>query len=128
MSAPRPVFLDHGWLQRLRDRLADDAEFAHVARWCDVVVELSAPEGRTVLTLRSGHLADDDGHGLPVVRVHAAAERWSAFLSPVPPAWHNDLLGLARRHDDVVLDPGGDTLVRHLRALNRMWEVARAPR
>jgi hypothetical protein len=132
VSTPRatvgPVFLDEAWRAELRDRLSVDSEFRHVARWCDVAVQLGAPQGRATLAVVAGSLTDGVGAELPMVRVYAPAERWAAFFSPVPPAWHNDLLGLARRHDDVELDPGGDTLVRHLRALNRLWEVARGPR
>jgi hypothetical protein len=127
MTAPGPPFLDAGWRAQLATRLAQDPEFAHVARWCNVAIELSCIEGSARLVLSSGHLEPDGATtGHPQVRVHAPAERWAAFFSADPPAWHNDLLGLARRHSDVELDTGGQTFVRHLRALNRMWEVARA--
>ena len=127
-SPQLPVFLDRRWRRRLGDRLAEDDEFAHVARWTNVTVQLSAPEGVAVLAIEAGQLVDAPAADQPLIHLSAPAARWAKFFDPIPPPWHNDVLGFSRRHDDVQLDSGGETLVRHLRVLSRMWEVARATR
>ncbi len=124
----RSPFADSAWRVNFTSRLSSDPELRHLIRWSAFAMTWRAEESELGSAVRNGHAEVGQAPDLPAIVVQAAPARWEQLLRPVPPPWHTDLLGMARRHDDVALDPGGNTLVRNLRTVNRIVEVARAGR
>jgi hypothetical protein len=123
---PDPVFAAPAWTERFRHKLRSDRELAHVIRWSAFALAWRSESAELVIVVRARTAATGPAGDLPTVAVRAPAARWARLLRPVPPPWHTDLLGMARRYGDVTLEPAGSTLVRNLRAINRIVELSRA--
>lgn len=55
-------------------------------------------------------------------------EAWARFLSPVPPRFHTDVIGMARRVDEFEIRSDLGALRRHLHIVHRFFEVIREAR
>src|SRR5690349_13676590 len=121
-----PVFAPSVWQDAFRRRLDNDRELALLVRWSAFALSWESDSTRVTVAVRDGQVTVGPAGDLPTVVVRAPAGRWEKLLGVTPVPWHTDLLGMARRHEDVDLDTAGTTLVKNLRAVNRIVELARA--
>lgn len=57
--------------------------------------------------------------------LHAPTEHWIKFFRAAPGRWHYDVLGMERRVTGFRVARNRDVLIRNLRALHRLFELAR---
>jgi hypothetical protein len=119
-------FLDQHWQEAWRRHLAASRELAHVGRWCDLDLVLRCGDRTETFSLVAGQPAVTSGPQADRIVLEGSPERWAAFLQPVPPAFHNSVLGMDRRTADFAITEGREVLVRHLRALTVVLDGARA--
>lgn len=124
-----PSVVDERWLRVWSEALRQDPELAHAGRWCDLTLVLDCDGRRRALRIEGARItatAAEPRPGWPEPVVLAGSARaWNAFLSRVPPPFHNDVLALDRRQDDFTIAAGRDEVIRHLRVLQVMFDLAR---
>jgi hypothetical protein len=122
-------FPEAGWFEALRDAAAADEELAVIGRWCTLDLALAVDGETVVLRLRGGRISDvifdpDIGASWSVT-LRGTREDWWTFLQPVPPPYYSDLLAMNSRVPSFAIEGERKTFVRHLRALGRLFEIAR---
>jgi hypothetical protein len=120
------AFLDQHWQETWRRHLAASRELAHVGRWCDLDLVIRCGDRTGTFSLVAGQPAATTVPQADRIVLEGSPERWAAFLQPVPPAFHNSVLGMDRRCADFAITEGREALVRHLRALTVVLDGARA--
>ena len=122
-------FPDAGWFEALRDAAAADAEMAVIGRWCTLDLALAIDGDTVLLRLQEGRISDvifdpDIGASWSMT-LRGTREGWRTFLQPVPPPFYSDLLAMNSRVPSFTIEGDRKTFVRHLRALGRLFEIAR---
>lgn len=120
-----PLF-DERWREAWARHLADSAELAHAARWCDVDLVLRCGGREKTFHLVAGRLSDTPAARAERIVLDGAQARWARFLQPVPSPFHNTVLAMDRRCEDFSVTGGRESLTRHLRALTVVFGAARA--
>jgi hypothetical protein len=129
VKAPQPSFPEKEWFEALRGAVAADAEMGVVGRWCDLDLALAADEELVLLLIRAGRLAEivpnpDLGASWDVT-LRGTLEDWRTFLQPVPPPFYTDVLAMNSRVPSFGIEGNRGIFVRHLRALGRIFDLAR---
>ncbi|MCW2696525.1 MAG: hypothetical protein JWR62_1610 [Modestobacter sp.] len=119
-------FLGEDWQEAWRRHLAASRELAHVGRWCDVDLVIRCGDRTETFQLVAGQPVVAAAPRAERIVLEGSSERWSAFLQPLPPPFHNAVLGMDRRCADFSIAEGRELLVRHLRALTVVLDGARA--
>ena len=124
-----PTFPDRGWFEKLDGSLREDAELAVIGRRCTLDLALVVDEGTVLLRLQRGGISDivpepDIGESWHVT-LRGAREDWRTFLRPIPPPFYQDLLAMNSRVPSFSIEGDRRAFVRHLRALSRIFELAR---
>lgn len=122
------AFPEAGWFEALSEAVARDAELAVTGRWCTLNVALVVGEETILLRLERGKVAEtilepDIGASWSVT-LRGTLEDWRAFLQPIPPPFHHDLLAMNTRIPSFTIEGDRKAFVRHLRALRRVFEIA----
>ena len=122
-------FPEAGWFEALREAAAADEELSVIGRWCTLDLALAMDRKTVVLRLRGGEIFDivfdpDIGASWSVT-LRGTREDWRTFLQPVPPPFYSDLLAMNSRVPSFAIEGDRKTFVRHLRALGRLFEIAR---
>jgi hypothetical protein len=122
-------FPEAGWFEALRDAAAADDELRVTGRWCTLDLALAIDGDTVVLSLQEGRISafnfDPDIGASWSVTLRGTREDWRAFLQPVPPPFYSDLLAMNSRVPSFTIEGDRKTFVRHLRALGRLFEIAR---
>jgi len=123
------AFPEAGWFEALREAAAADEELSVIGRWCTLDLALAMDRKTVVLRLRGGEIFDivfdpDIGASWSVT-LRGTREDWRTFLRPVPPPFYSDLLAMNSRVPSFAIEGDRKTFVRHLRALGRLFEIAR---
>lgn len=122
-------FPEAGWFEALRDAAAADDELAVIGRWCTLDLVLAVDENLVLLRLREGRISEiifDPDIGISwSVTLRGTLEDWRTFIRPVPPPFYSDLLAMNSRVPSSAIEGHRKTFVRHLRALGRLFEIAR---
>jgi hypothetical protein len=124
-----PPFPEAGWFEALRDAAAADEELSVIGRWCTLDLALAVNGDTVVLRLQRGEILDiifdpDIGASWSVT-LRGTSEDWRTFLQPVPPPFYSDLLAMNSRIPSFAIEGDRKIFVRHLRALGRLFEIAR---
>ncbi len=124
-----PPFPEPGWFEALREAVAADDELAVIGRWCTLDLAFAVDKETVVLRLREGKLSDvifdpDIGASWSVT-LRGTSEDWRTFLQPVPPPFYSNLLAMNSRVSSFAIEGDRKVFVRHLRALGRLFEIAR---
>jgi hypothetical protein len=129
VKAPQPLFPRKEWFEALRGAVAADAEMGVIGRWCDLDLALAADEELVLLLIRAGKIAeivpDPDLGASWDVTLRGRLEDWRTFLQPVPPPFYTDVLAMNSRVPSFSIEGNRGVFVRHLRALGRMFDLAR---
>jgi len=127
-SVPAP-FPEAGWFEALRGAAAADDELAVIGRWCTLDLAFAVDKEMIVLRLREGRISevifDPDIGSSWSVTLRGTREDWRTFLQPTPPPFYSDLLAINSRVPSFSIEGDRKTFVRHLRALGRLFEIAR---
>ncbi|HEV2094737.1 MAG TPA: hypothetical protein VGR18_16390 [Rubrobacter sp.] len=129
MTAPRPHFPQREWFGSLQEAVAADEEMGVIGRWCDLNLALAIDEELILLRIRAGKVVDvvfapDIGASWRVT-LRGTIEDWRTFLQPVPPPFYTDVLAMNSRVPSFGIEGDRGVLVRHLRALGRIFDLAR---
>ena len=129
MTAPNAPFPRKAWFESLREAVAADAEMGVIGRWCDLDLALAVDDEPVLLIIRSGRIAEivpnpDLGASWDVT-LRGTLEDWRTFLQPVPPPFYTDLLAMNSRVPSFGIEGKRGVFVRHLRALGRIFDLAR---
>jgi hypothetical protein len=129
VTAPQTVFPSREWFESLRQAVAEDAEMGVIGRWCDLDLALAADEELVLLLIRAGKIAEvvpgpDLGASWDVT-LRGTLEDWRRFLRPVPPPFYTDVLAMNSRVPSFGIEGNRGVFVRHLRALGRIFDLAR---
>lgn len=124
-TVPVP-FSDETWQLRWRELLLASRELVHVGRWSDVDLVLRSGERGVTLHLVGGRPSADPAENAERIVLDGAPQRWRAFLQPLPPPFHNTVLAMDRRCPDFAIAEGHQALVRHLRTVTVVLDVARS--
>jgi hypothetical protein len=129
VKASQPLFPRKEWFEALRGAVAADAEMGVIGRWCDLDLALAADEELVLLLIRAGKIAeivpDPDLGASWDVTLRGRLEDWRTFLQPVPPPFYTDVLAMNSRVPSFGIEGDRGTFVRHLRALGRIFDLAR---
>jgi hypothetical protein len=113
------AFLTPAWWRQLVRHIEADAEIAHVGRWSNVQLALVSDSTVGIVTFEAGRvvaIADDIGTiAADAVVMTGSSRAWRAFLQPVPPPQHNDVLAMDRRQADFEISGARAVLIRNLR-------------
>lgn len=117
-------------LRRWSEAVAADRQFLVDSRGAHFLVQLDCGADSLTLAIAPGQLSRVEQHGVvgagrPLV-LTGSVGAWSRFLSPVPPRFHTDVIGMQRRSEEFSVTGDTDLLQRHLRVLHRLFELARA--
>ncbi len=127
---PHGAFLTPAWCERLVARLHADPELGHVGRWSNLQLVLASAGRASTLTFAAGKVvavAHDGAAPAPDAVVMTGSPRaWSAFLQPVPPPQHNDVLAMDRRQPDFKITGAREVLIRNLRFIELVMAGCRA--
>lgn len=128
-ASPIAPFPGRGWFETLRDTLAEDAELRVIGRRCTLDLALVVGEETVLLRIEGGRISaiipePDIGESWRVT-LRGAREDWLAFLRPIPPPFYQDLLAMNSRVPSFSIEGDRRAFVRHLRALSRIFELAR---
>jgi len=100
-----------------------------IGRWCDVDLALAVDGELVLLQIRAGKVAEivpNPGLGASWdVTLRGTLEDWRTFLQPVPPPFYTDVLAMNSRVPSFGIEGDRGTFVRHLRALGRIFDLAR---
>ena len=129
MTAPQTVFPRKEWFEALREVVAADAEMGVIGRWCDLDLALAVDGETVLLVIRAGKVAEilpapDLGASWDVT-LRGTLEDWRTFLRPVPPPFYTDVLAMNSRVPSFGIEGNRGVFVRHLRALGRIFDLAR---
>jgi hypothetical protein len=129
VKAPKPSFPQKDWFEALRRAVAADAEMGVIGRWCDLDLALAADEELVLILIRAGKIAEiepnpDLGASWDVT-LRGTLEDWRTFLQPVPPPFYTDVLAMNSRVPSFGIEGDRGIFVRHLRALGRIFDLAR---
>lgn len=117
------------WLGRLAARVGADAEMAHVGRWSSLQLGLFCDNRGGLVTVEAGKVVEivgDSAAASPeAVLLNGSARAWAAFLQPVPPRLHNDILAMDRRQPDFEIGGSRPALIRNLRYIELMMARCR---
>ena len=124
-----PTFPDRGWFEKLDGILRADAELAVIGRRCTLDLALVVDEETVLLRLQRGGISaivpePDIGESWHVT-LRGTREDWRAFLRTIPPPFYQDLLAMNSRVPSFSIEGDRRAFVRHLRALSRIFELAR---
>lgn len=138
------VFADDAWYHRWRELIAHDPELNVIGRRCTLTLALVADGEGRAFQFEQGRLvgaapwrpspSGDGGREAPggtgvgaeTLVVEASADDWAKVLRDPPAPGHTDLPALHRVAARAAVTAGADVLIRHLRALTRVVELARA--
>jgi len=113
----------------LREAVAADREMGVIGPWCDLDLALAVDEELVLLVIRVGKIAEvvpDPGLGASWdVTLRGTLEDWVTFLRPLPPPFYTDVLAMNSRVPSFGIEGDRKAVVRHLRALGRMFDLAR---
>jgi len=113
----------------LREVVAADAEMGVIGRWCDLDLALAVDDELVLLLVRAGRIAgivpEPDLGASWGVTLRGTLEDWRTFLQPVPPPFYTDVLAMNSRVPSFGIEGDRRAFVRHLRALGRMFDLAR---
>lgn len=124
-------FPDGEWFDLLAVAMRDDRELGVIGHGLSLDLGLGYGDETYLLRLRGGRLAAVEGpdeitDGEPDFLLSAPQEAWQEFLRAEPPPFYNHPLAMASRVPGASLEGDLTAFVRHLRALNRVFELARA--
>ena len=129
MTASQPRFPRREWFETLREVVAADAEMGVIGRWCDLDLALAVDDELVLLLVRAGRIAgivpEPDLGASWGVTLRGTLEDWRTFLQPVPPPFYTDVLAMNSRVPSFGIEGDRRAFVRHLRALGRMFDLAR---
>ncbi len=113
----------------MQEAVAADEEMGVIGRWCDLNLALAIDEELILLRIRAGRVVDvvfapDIGASWRVT-LRGTIEDWRTFLQPVPPPFYTDVLAMNSRVPSFGIEGDRGVLVRHLRALGRIFDLAR---
>lgn len=119
------------WFDLLSMAMRDDRELGVIGHGLSLDLGLRCGEDTYLLRLRGGCLPEvepvrNDSEDSPDFVLSAPLEAWQKFLRAEPQPFHNHPLAMASRVPGASLDGDLTVFVQHLRALNRMFELARA--
>lgn len=128
-ASPVPPFPAHGWFEAFRDTLTGDAELSVTGRRCTLDLALVVGEETVLLRIEGGGISaiipePDIGESWGVM-LRGTREDWLNFLRPIPPPFYQDLLAMNSRVSSFSIEGDRRAFVRHLRALSRIFELAR---
>ena len=129
MTDLQPPFPERGWFESLREAVAADAEMEVIGRWCELNLALAIDDDLVLLRIRAGKIVDvvfapDIGASWSVT-LRGKLEDWRTFLQPVPPPFYTDVLAMNSRVPSFGIEGDRGFFVRHLRALGRIFDLAR---
>jgi hypothetical protein len=112
----------------LQEALREDAEFGYISR--ELTVNLIVLDGSVhSLRLVGGSIVTSELAGpeseVSVMCVSASRESWNRFIQVTPPRFYNSILAMERRVPDFSFVTGKMTYIRHIRAVDRLFAVAR---
>ena len=124
-----PAFPGRGWFEALDEAMAADAEMAVIGRWCTLDLAFVVGEETVLLRLEGGRIVaivpEPDVGASWNVTLRGTLEDWQTFLQPIPPPFYSDLLAMNSRVPSFTIEGDRRTFVRHLRALGRVFGLAR---
>lgn len=129
MTDLQPPFPERGWFESLQEAVAADAEMEVIGRWCELNLALAIDDDLVLLRIRAGKIVDvvfapDIGASWSVT-LRGKLEDWRTFLQPVPPPFYTDVLAMNSRVPSFGIEGDRGFFVRHLRALGRIFDLAR---
>lgn len=117
------------WFAALAEAMREDRELGVIGHALDLDLGLSFGDDDYLLNLRRGELAGvepvSEAERAPEFVISAPVAVWREFLKPEPPPFYNHPLAMASRVPGAALEGDLTVFVRHLRALNRVFELAR---
>lgn len=118
------------WFDLLADAMRDDRELGVIGHGLSLDLGLRCGDELYLLRLREGRLVGvkEPGEAIedePEFTICAPPEAWQEFLKPEPSPFYNHPLAMASRAPGASLEGDIMTFVRHLRALNRVFELFR---
>lgn len=131
---PTVTFPSREWFDSLGRALGEDRELGVTGRGLSLDLGLRCGQTLYLLRLREGRLAAAEpvpgesggsSQAAPEFTICAPPEAWREFLKPEPPPFYNNPLAMASRVPGASLEGDITVFVRHLRALNRVFELAR---
>jgi hypothetical protein len=104
-----------------------DAELAHIARFSSFAVELASTSGRVEWVRVARGVVDGSPAqaGDDVLRLRADDAVWRELVDADAAPRRHDLLSLTKVADGIDIVEGRTTLIRHLRVINRLVEIAK---
>lgn len=125
------AFLSDEWFGSLAKAMRDDRELGVIGHGLSLDFGLRRGEETYLLRLRGGRLVAaepvrNDSDVAPEFVISAPPEAWRKFFWLEPPPFYNHPLAMASRVPDASLEGDLTIFVRHLRALNRVFELARS--
>lgn len=124
------AFPSDEWFCSLAKAMRDDRELGVIGHGLSLDLGLRRGEETYLLRLRGGRLVatepvSNGSEDAPEFVISAPPEAWREFLKAEPPPFYNHPLAMASRVPGVSLEGDLTVFVRHLRALNRVFELAR---
>lgn len=118
------------WFGSLAEAMREDRELGAIGHGLSLDLGIRCGEKLYLLRLREGRLASAEPapggpESDPDFTICAPPEAWREFLKPEPPPFYNNPLAMASRVPGASLEGDLTVFVRHLRALNRVFELAR---
>lgn len=118
------------WFDSLAQAMREDPELDAIGHGLSLDLGVRCGEEGYLLRLREGRLAaveavSGESGDSPEFTICAPPEAWREFLKPEPPPFYNNPLAMASRVPGAALEGDLTVFVRHLRALNRVFELAR---
>ena len=129
MTALQPAFPGREWFDALQAAVAADAEIGVIGRWCDLNLALAIDDELILVIIRAGKIVDvvfsPDLSASWGVTLRGTLEDWRTFLQPMPPPFYSDVLAMNSRVPSFGIEGDRGVFVRHLRALGRIFDLAR---
>lgn len=116
------------WLDGWTAAVNEDAENAHIGRFTRFTARLRELEGGTVfLRYDSGTVTAERGReSVADIELHGSPSAWRELVDPGAAPRRHDLLSLTKAPDGIEVVAGREHLLRHLRVITRLVEVAKS--
>lgn len=130
MEASAVRFPSAEWFESLAGAMREGPELGAIGHGLSLDLGVRCGEDTYLLRLREGRLVSaepvrSESGAAPEFTICAPPDAWRKFLKPEPPAFYNNPLATASRVPGASLEGDLTVFVRHLRALNRVFELAR---
>lgn len=115
------------WIDRWLEKVAQDRELSHIGKLSRFGVKLTAGNVTACFNFIQGQFEYVEGDlttDFDVVEFVGSRQAWEKMLKVIPDPLHNDFLAMEKIHDEFSIPSERVYLLRHLRVLQKLMNIA----